>query len=128
MWEGLGCHAYREFSNNLEILFFLWVFVHFKIQGSRDFALIFKNLFLISGKCYGIRAYGTFMLGFEGFVLLILFCEMEIYTNGMGFTNGIFGVWGFAFYIIIIFERREKFYCIGIWLQWATQQEKLLFL
>jgi hypothetical protein len=40
------------------------------------------------------------MLGFEGFVLLILcFCEREIYTNGMGFTNGIFGVWGFAFYI-----------------------------
>jgi hypothetical protein len=32
------------------------------------------------------------MLGFEGFVLLIFFCEREIYTNGMGFTNGIFGV------------------------------------
>jgi hypothetical protein len=45
----------------------------------------------------------------------------------MGFTNGIFGVWGFAFYITF-FERREKFSWIGVWLQWATQQEKLLFL
>jgi hypothetical protein len=78
MLEGVGCQAWGEFSKYLEILFSLLVFVHFKIQGSRDFALIFKNLFLISCKCYGIRAYGTFMLGMEGFVLLILFCEMEI--------------------------------------------------
>ncbi len=41
MLEGVGCHAWGEFSNYLEILFSLWVFVHFKIQGSGDFALIF---------------------------------------------------------------------------------------
>ncbi len=62
--------------------------------------------FLNLGKCYGIRAYGTFMLGFEGFVLLIFFCEREIYTNGMGFTNGIFGV--LLSILLFFFERREK--------------------
>jgi len=53
------------------------------------------------------------MLGFEGFVLLILFCEREIYTNGMGFTNGIFGVWGSAFYITFFLKEERNSTALG---------------
>jgi hypothetical protein len=68
------------------------------------------------------------MLGFEGFVLLILFCEREIYTNGMGLPMAFLGFGVLLSILLFFWERREKFYCIGVWSQWATQQEKLLFL